>query len=487
MRTYFYRTSEGPRGSEILQRLKSRLRENLICFFTGAGSDRWIQTINIARRDYDHVLALIRAEFADGDGVFVRTVDSNIHLPSSIGRPKSQKRMKSFHLLCIERSKMTDEKQAVAACTWIEFCVWDEHRSYAPEPEFESALVNPHVRRLRRHTFEEYLTQEVDIAEIDEQLVGAVRFPIDVVYTWVNNKDEEWQRTKAEMAGIALAPSASRANHDERFNNRDELKYSLRSLELFAPFVRNVYLVTNGQVPEWLDLTNDRIKLVTHADIYRHKDHLPTFNSSSIETQLHHIDGLAEHFLYFNDDFFLGDFCVPEDFFLANGVIKYFPAEQRAFEHDIDERREEYISADANALALIKEKYGAFTRELMIHSPYPASKSLLYDLESEFQEEFDLCASQRFRSHKDLRPIAFMQYHVGFQKRKAVPAEISNRYLALWRQNIDKYFGEVLDRRTYKTFCINDVGVPPSRAAWTNKQVWSFLESYFPFKSSFEL
>jgi hypothetical protein len=107
-------------------------------------------------------------------------------------------------------------------------------------------------------------------------------------------------------------------------------------------------------------------------------------------------------------------------------------------------------------------------------------------METLFKEEFDACASQRFRSHSDLRPIAFMQYHYGFQTAKAVPATISNKYLALWKPSIDRILADLLHNRRYKTFCINDVGIPPSRLAWTNKQVRHFLEQYFPFKSSFE-
>ncbi len=486
LRTYFYRTAPGPIGSAAIDNLKSALRKRMVCFFTGAGSDGWMETINISRRDYETAIAAIREEFAEDGKFFIRTLDNNIHSVSRLGKPANQKKMKVFHLLTVETTAQTTETDAVATCSWIEFCVWDENRSYTNEQIFESGLENPYVRRLRSATFESFLVDEVDLEKLDEGLAGRVKFPIDVVYTWVNNRDEDWQRTKAEIAGTVLRSKKSRANHDERFNNRDELKYSLRSLEIFAPFVRNIYLVTNGQVPDWLDLSNSRIKLVTHSEIYKNKDHLPTFNSSSIETQLHHIDGLADHFLYFNDDFFLGDFCVPEDFFLPNGVMKYFPAEQRAFEGDIDETSEEYIIADANAIKLIKDKYGRFSRELMIHSPYPASRPLLYQMEEEFQAAFDLCASHRFRSHQDLRPIAFMQYHVGYLNKQAVPAEIPNRYLALWKQNIDTLFKRVLDKRMYKTFCINDVGVPPSREAWTTNQVWSFLETYFPLKSSFE-
>ena len=46
-----------------------------------------------------------------------------------------------------------------------------------------------------------------------------------------------------------------------RFTDWDELKYSLRSLEKYAPWVRHVYIVTNGQIPSWLDMENSRYAL----------------------------------------------------------------------------------------------------------------------------------------------------------------------------------------------------------------------------------
>lgn len=50
----------------------------------------------------------------------------------------------------------------------------------------------------------------------------------------------------------------------KRFADNDELKFSLRSLQKNAPWIRNVYIVTNGQVPIWLDTGNSRVKVVTH-------------------------------------------------------------------------------------------------------------------------------------------------------------------------------------------------------------------------------
>ena len=208
---------------------------------------------------------------------------------------------------------------------------------------------------------------------------------IDVVYTWVNGSDERWQAEldgyrrqweadkAAELAKIAppavaatlntiaavLNDSIAHANPSHwsppssstpsspfesdgsadgvwsngsmpdvfaanRFRDNEELRYSLRSLWRFAPWVRHVFVVTNGQVPVWLNLDHPRLTVVQHADIYPNASHLPTFSSPSIESHLHRIPGLAEHFLYFNDDVLLGAPVWPDDFVLTNGAQKVF-------------------------------------------------------------------------------------------------------------------------------------------------------------------
>ncbi|KAK9503928.1 hypothetical protein O3M35_010385 [Rhynocoris fuscipes] len=103
-----------------------------------------------------------------------------------------------------------------------------------------------------------------------------------------------------------LAPS--------RYDDKEELRYCLRSIEKHAPWLRYIYIVTNGQIPYWLNLENKKIKLVTHEDIFLDKNHLPTFSSPAIETHIHRISGLSDKFLYFNDDLLIGQDIWPEDF-----------------------------------------------------------------------------------------------------------------------------------------------------------------------------
>ena len=197
--------------------------------------------------------------------------------------------------------------------------------------ESTGALVAPAPNRRTAYISGEYLKpirQERDGIEVRSLRafelpdVFEITFPIDVVYTWVNGNDPAWrERKQAALAAAGLGAHAGAL--DTRFNDNGELRYSLRSVEQFAPWVRNIYLVTDQQVPDWLDPQQTRITIVDHRDIFP-PDALPTFNSHSIEARLHTILGLSEHFLYFNDDFFLGQPVSPYTFFDSNGTAKFF-------------------------------------------------------------------------------------------------------------------------------------------------------------------
>jgi hypothetical protein len=100
-------------------------------------------------------------------------------------------------------------------------------------------------------------------------------------------------------------------------------RFSLRLLEKHAPWVRKVFIVTAGEVPKWLNTSNPKIHIVSHKDIWPEdsweKDQ-PIHNSEAIETHLHRIPGLADHFVYFNDDIFLGRPLERSFFFTDSGA-----------------------------------------------------------------------------------------------------------------------------------------------------------------------
>ncbi|KAI4454769.1 stealth protein cr1 conserved region 1 [Holotrichia oblita] len=140
------------------------------------------------------------------------------------------------------------------------------------------------------------------------------REPIDVVYTWVNGSDSLFQKLLKNHTS-PLWNSSCNDKSQARYFDRHELKFSLRSLEKYAPWIRNVYIITNGQIPYWLNLDYERVILVTHEEIFSNLSDLPTFSSPAIETHIHKIPGLSKKFLYFNDDIYLGAPVYLSDFY----------------------------------------------------------------------------------------------------------------------------------------------------------------------------
>ncbi|XP_076069622.1 N-acetylglucosamine-1-phosphotransferase subunits alpha/beta-like [Oratosquilla oratoria] len=133
------------------------------------------------------------------------------------------------------------------------------------------------------------------------------------------------------MHAATLVLELDTSQHEEemdpkRFDDNEELRYSLRSLEKFAPWVRRVFIVTNGQIPYWLNLEHPRLTLVTHEEIFTNLSHLPSFSSPAIEVHLHRIPGLSEHFLYLNDDVMFGAEVWPEDFYSPSAGYKVYLA-----------------------------------------------------------------------------------------------------------------------------------------------------------------
>ena len=139
---------------------------------------------------------------------------------------------------------------------------------------------------------------------------------IDFVVTWVNMDDPEWQNEFAKYSGNK--DNTKNGVSKARFRDYGFLKYWFRGIEKFAPWVRKIHFVTSGQKPEWLDENNPKIHLVNHKDFIP-AGFLPTYNSVVIERYMYRIPGLADHFVYFNDDFYIINHITPERFF-KNGL-----------------------------------------------------------------------------------------------------------------------------------------------------------------------
>ena len=137
---------------------------------------------------------------------------------------------------------------------------------------------------------------------------------IDFVVTWLDSTDPVWQQQYDKYKGGTTMGDRSEA----RFRDWDLFKYWFRAVEKNAPWVNKVFLVTNGTFPKWINPDHPKLVLVSH-DQYIPENFLPTFNSCTIELHMNKIQGLSEHFVYFNDDCYINQPVTP-DYYFVDGL-----------------------------------------------------------------------------------------------------------------------------------------------------------------------
>jgi hypothetical protein len=316
--------------------------------------------------------------------------------------------------------------------------------------------------------------------------VERVDFPVDAVYTWVDGSDPAWLRSKNMALGHSADGLHETATSASRYVSRDELRYSLRSLSCFAPWIRNVYLVTADQVPPWLRLDHPRLTVVSHRELFGDRGTLPTFNSHAIETQLHHIPGLSEHFIYFNDDVFLGRPLPPTHFFHANGIAKFFLSSAQIGFGPPSVADQPVNAAAKNNRRILVDRFGRLIYTKMRHEPIPLLRSVLEEIETALEPEIKATASHQFRHQDDLAVPSSLHHYWAYMTGRSVPGRIRYRYVNLAHPWSAIALPQMLRDRTHDVFCLNDTDTHPDAAAELEAIVARFLPAYFPFRSEFE-
>jgi hypothetical protein len=208
---------------------------------------------------------------------------------------------------------------------------------------------------------------------------------VDVVYTWVAQPTEDEYNAILKTCGHVTGGM-------QRFRNLGTLRFSLRMLELNIPWVRNVYLVTNGVIPSWINTSSPKLKLIQHLDIwpvdFAGRD-LPVFNSQAIEVHLHRIPGLSERFLYFNDDMFVGHPLERSFFFAGDG---------RPLMH-VEEKKQAGVCS-----ALIP----GFTWG--VHMAYAQTVSLIREIQARWPGHFSDISAARCRGDIPVEHSPFFHY-----------------------------------------------------------------------------
>lgn len=318
--------------------------------------------------------------------------------------------------------------------------------------------------------------------DLDQRLPDEIRFPIDVVYTWVDGSDQAWADRRAQYTGES---HHSESDGVARFISRDELRYSLRSLYANAPWVNHVYIVTDGQTPNWL-MPGFGVDVVDHRDIFADPSTLPVFNSHAIEANLHRIPDLSEHFLYFNDDMFLGRPVTPKSFFFPNGLSKFFPSQSRVPFTPASVNDSPVDAATKNVRELIDEAFGVRISQVMEHAPYPLRKSVLEEMASRFPEEFARTSSARFRASTDINVPSNFAHHYAFQTGRAISSSLPFTYIGLSIRDLQLRLDRLLSRRDVDAFCLNDTFSTGDDLEAQLDVVGPFLESYFPVAAPWE-
>ena len=202
---------------------------------------------------------------------------------------------------------------------------------------------------------------------------------IDLVYCWCDIKDKNFRETKNKLANeLNIEPDS---NNFCRFIDNSELKYSLRSVEKNIPWINKIYIVTNQQIPNWLNTNHKKIKIIDHTLII--PEHArPNFNSNAIEHCIVNIPNLSEFFLYANDDCFFLKEVSPQFFFDKDNypICRY---EIKLITHI---GKSTYAHSLLNAKDLIKKEYRKDYKRIPHHNTDAYRKSDIIDCYNKYKE-----------------------------------------------------------------------------------------------------
>lgn len=307
--------------------------------------------------------------------------------------------------------------------------------------------------------------------------------PIDVVYTWVDGSDPHWRRRRDEAlqgrSGVSSLYHWS-ALDESRYLDSEELRYSMRSVQRYASWVRRIHLVTDGQVPNWLDTHDPRINVVDHRELLGGS----RFNSHAIESALHRIPGLAEHYLYLNDDVFFGRIAYPGDFFSASGLANFFPSDLPIDPGPVTPEDLPIMAAAKNGRALLAQRFGIDVRTKIRHTVHAQLRSVAEQIEAENPEEVARTRDAWFRSPTDLSLASSLHHWYAYALGRAVPSQPNYLYLDLASPGVGQTLDALESLRRYDTFCLNQELTGPSTA--TRREVGNFLRRYLPTPAPWE-
>lgn len=325
---------------------------------------------------------------------------------------------------------------------------------------------------------------------------------IDFVIIWVDGSDPEWLKEKEKYDTNKNCDS-----RNIRYRDWDNLQYWFRGIEKFAPWVNKVHFVTCGHLPKWLNTNHPKLNIVKHSD-YIPEEYLPTFSSHVIELNLHRIKGLAEKFVYFNDDTFIIDNVNKEDFF-KNGL----PTDVGILS-EVSTKDLKMFSIYYNNLAIINSnfkksevlqnrknwfnlKYGKHLIRTILaypwrnfigfyncHCPQPYLKETFYSVWNTASDNLIKTCKNKFRDSCDVNQYLFRYWQLC--SNKFSPRKISFSKSFTLTDDDTKILTTIKNKK-FKTICINDSSeISNENFNKFKSEIKYEFEQILPEKSSFE-
>jgi hypothetical protein len=311
-----------------------------------------------------------------------------------------------------------------------------------------------------------------------------VTFAVDMVFSWVDGSDPEFRaRRAAQMSQVVVGEGD---DAEARIRQIDELKYALRSVNMFAPWIRRIFIATDSTPPPWL-ADHPMITVVPAEEHFSDRAALPTYNSHAVESQLHHIPGLSEHFLYSNDDMFFGRAVKATMFFSPGGITRFVEAKTRIGLGVNDPTRSGFENAARINRQLLFERFGQIITRHLEHTAVPLRKSVLIEMEREFPKEFARTQASAFRSGTDISVTNSLYHYYALMTGRAVQQEKAKvLYVDTTTYAGLDLLAELRKKRGYDFFCLNDGSFPEVSAVERAERVIDFLERYFPIPAPWE-
>ncbi len=328
--------------------------------------------------------------------------------------------------------------------------------------------------------------------------------PIDIILPWVNGNDPAWRAERDKYDSDQIVSNV-------RYQSWDNLQYVFRGIEKNMPWIHKVFFVTWGHLPEWLNISCEKLTIIKHND-YIPAKYLPTFNSNVIEMNYFRIPDLSENYILFNDDLFPVQ-PIPKEYYFQDDT----PCEEAVETHFIlkaDNGMDLQMNyACVNNMVLLNRNFDKqevvkknyekwfdpvygnrleqnknlqfwhnFESFVYPHEAMPMKKSVLKEIWEKEPEALEQASQNRFRAYSDItqRLVTMWQICSG----NFIPHKYKGKMFLVDKANVQEA-AEAIRNQAYPVISLNEVSSKDFEEI--KKIIAEALETILPEKSGFEL